>query len=248
VNLTLTFRATLALVCCTGFSAVADDPGPKWETVVTGPINVKNRERVGTPVKEIWAEGEIDAPVQDIQEVIIHPELFKNFMPYMKESREIGKPEADGSIYVYTKLDLPVVTARDYIVRSWNDELVTPDGKGTFRNHWTAVPKKTPERSGVVRVQIDDGSWEITAKKGDPNKSSVIYKFAIDPGGWIPKFAASMGNEKGVVETFKAVEKEAQRRMKLRQGTPATPGLPSWASGVLPGPDAGAAAAVDSGR
>lgn len=196
--------------------AASADDADGWAVVLKGPpYTVKNKARAGSGIKEIWAEGEIAAPVQDIQNVLTTSEQFRNFMPHLKVARQLGKPEADGSIFVYTELDLPVVTSRDYVTQVWLDEGVKPDGSGQFRQHWSAVPNRIPERRNLVRVKVNDGSWHITPI-GDGSKSWVVYKFAIDPGGWIPAFAAEMGNAKAVPDTYKAIEKEAQRRSAVR--------------------------------
>ncbi|MEW6435426.1 MAG: hypothetical protein AB1730_28350 [Myxococcota bacterium] len=186
-----------------------------WETVLEGPITIKNRAVPNSAVKEIWAEGDMAAPVQDIQDTLMKPELFRSFMPYLKDSREISKKLEDGSVYVYTLIDLPVVGKRDYIVRVWLREGVKPDGTGTFRNEWKAEPDYLPLRSNITRVRLNTGGWTITPV-GDGSKSHVVYQFAVDPGGWVPSFAVNMGNEKGVGDTFRAVEKEAQRRRDER--------------------------------
>lgn len=93
----------------------AEEAEAKWETIVKGSITVKNRARPESAVKEVWAQGEIAAPLQDIQATLVNPGNFKNFMPYLKGSWEIHKPEADGSVYVYTQLDFPMLTDRDYV-------------------------------------------------------------------------------------------------------------------------------------
>lgn len=186
-----------------------------WETVLEGPITIKNRAVPNSAVKEIWAEGDMAAPVQDLQDTLMKPELFRGFMPYLKDSRELGKKLEDGSVYVYTLIDLPVVGKRDYIVRVWLREGVKPDGTGTFRNEWKAEPDHLPSRSNITRVRLNTGGWTITPI-GDGSKSHVVYQFAIDPGGWVPSFAINMGNEKGVGDTFRAVEKEAQKRREAR--------------------------------
>lgn len=188
----------------------------EWETVVNGPpFTVKNRDRAGSDIKEVWAEGDLDARVSDLQDVLLHEKEFKNFMPNLKVAREVGKREADGSFYVYVELDLPVVTSRDYISRVWNDETVKPDGTGAFRQHWKAAADKLPERANLIRLKVNDGSWDITPI-GDGSKSHVIYKFATDPGGSVPAFAANLGNKQAVTGTLRGIEKEAQRRAALR--------------------------------
>ncbi len=193
-------------------SAAADE----WETVLTGHVTVKMRARPGTAVKEVWAEGELAAPVQDIQSVLMEPDKFPSFMPYVKESRVLKDKAPDGAQYVYTRLDLPMVQSRDYVLKVYLDEGVKPDGSGAFRNRWVAVTDKLPERHNVVRLKLNEGSWYVTPK-GDGTKSHAVYRFVVDPGGWVPSWAADQGNKSGVPDTFRAIEKEAQRRYKERK-------------------------------
>lgn len=202
----------LALALAGGTAAAADGD---WETIVTGPITIKNRSVPDSPIKEIWAEGDMDAPVAELQETLMQPDKFRGFMPFLKDSRELGQKLEDGSVYVYTLIDLPVVGKRDYVVRVWLREGVKPDGTGTFRNEWQAVPDHLPQRSNITRVRVNTGGWTVTPT-GDGAKSHVVYRFMVDPGGWVPSWAANMGNEKGVGDTFRAVEKEAQRRRDER--------------------------------
>ncbi len=186
-----------------------------WETVQTRPILIKSREVPGTGVREIWAEGAMNAPVQDIQSVLIDPDSFTTFMPYVKESRSVGPPDPDGGQWVYTRLDFSsLVSSRDYVVKTYVDERVGEDGKGAFRNRWKSDTHKLPKRANVVRLPVNQGSWHITAR--GPDKSYAVYRFMVDPGGWIPSFAANLGNTEGVTSTFLAVEKESQRRARDR--------------------------------
>ena len=185
----------------------------EWETVATGAITVKSRYRAGSPVKEVWAEGAIDAPVQDIQAALMDPDRMPKFMPYVKEARTVGQPQADGSRVVYTRLDLPWVAPRDYVLKVNLDQGTSPDGSGEFKNHWVAT-NDLPERSHIIRLKINEGSWHVSPAAD--GKSWAVYKFSVDPGGWIPGFAADLGNKTGVTDTFKAVEKEARRRAAER--------------------------------
>lgn len=203
----------------------ADDG--EWTVVIKGPpITVKNRSIPKSPIKEILAEGEINAPVQDIQEACMRVERFRSFMPFLKDSHEISEHFDDGSVYVYTLIDLPVVGKRDYVVRTWLRESVAADGSGTFRNEWKAFPDHLPRRNGIARIEKNEGGWTVTPL-GDGSKSSAIYRFAVDPGGWIPGFAANIGNEKGVADTYRAVEKEAQRLRDERLAKAADAGVPA---------------------
>ncbi len=206
----------LPLTLLFALPCLAADDG--WEVVVKGPITVKNRAVTDSSIKEVWAEGEIAAPAPEVQDALMEVGKLRSYMPYMKDARELGERLADGSIYVYTLIDLPVVGKRDYITRLWLRESLAPDGTGTFRNEWHAFPDFTPRRQGITRVEHNDGSWVITPLPGGA-KCWAVYRFTVDPGGWIPAFAANMGNERGVRETFEAVAKEGQRRFALRGAT-----------------------------
>lgn len=190
----------------------AEDGG--WTQVVSGPITVKNRPLEGTQIKEVWAEGEIAAPCLDVQDALMDVEAARKYLPYVKDSRKLGEPNDDGSLNVYTLIDLPLVGKRDYIQRIQFPETFAPDGGGTFRAEWVSQPKFTPRRSGVIRVEHNTGSWAIT--RLDAARCHAVYKFTADPGGWIPPFVANMGNERGVKETYDAVQKEALRRAAKR--------------------------------
>jgi hypothetical protein len=185
-----------------------------WQTVVSGPITVKNRTLEGTGLKEVWAEGEIAAPALDVQAALMDVSRLRFFMPYMKDARELGERLPDGSVYVYTLIDLPVLGKRDYVVRLELKESLAPDGSGAFRNEWHAFPDFTPRRHDIIRLTRDDGSWVVTPREG--SKCWAVYRFVVDPGGWVPAFAANLGNERGVKETWDAVEKEALRRRDAR--------------------------------
>lgn len=204
----------LSLLCLSTSALAAE----AWETVQEGAIVIKTRQKPGTEVKEVWAEGLIAAEVQDIQTTLMTPDRFAKFMPYVKEAREFGKPDADGGAYVYTRLDLPWVKARDYVTKVFLEEGVKPDGSGAFRNRWVATPDKIPHRNNIIRLKYNEGSWHVTGQ--GEGKSHAVYRFSVDPGGWIPGFAADMGNTKGVTDTFRAVEAEAQRLGRERKASP----------------------------
>jgi len=201
----------LSLCLALPMTAIA---GEQWETVATGALVVKIRDFPNTPYKEVWAEGEIAAPVRDIQSTLMSPNRFPQFMPYVKEAGII-ELDKDGTQHVYTRLDLPFLQSRDYVVKVNLLQSVAPDGSGTFQNRWTAVPDKIPKRKRFIRLTHNEGGWTVTPK---PNgKSHAVYRFSFDPGGWVPGFVSDMGNKQAVQSTYEAVEKEAQRRAAARR-------------------------------
>lgn len=215
-------RTALLLMALTASSASADDN--KWETKETSPVVIKVRDRPNSRVKEIWAEGDLNASVLDIQGTLTDVKGFTHYMPYLTEAKLLGM-DPDGAMYIYSRLDMPVLSARDFIHKTYVDRDCTVDKDGTFANHWSAVPNKIAEKDGVVRLKLSEGSWLVTPKSA--NSSHVVYKFSVDPGGSIPAFAANMSGTGGIVDTFKAVERESLRRAadrKAREGDAGTGG------------------------
>lgn len=191
---------------------LAAEPGA-WDTVASGPITIKARAMPGSPVREILAEGDLDAPAADIQRAVLDVERFPKFMPYVRETRLVEQP-GDGTRVVYTALGLPMVAGRDFAIRDRVVKSLAADGTGEFVMDWKIADGSVPQRPGLVRLKMNTGSWRVTAK--GPNKSHVVYQFAVDPGGSIPPFLADLGNRNGVSDVFRAVEKEAKRLQAAR--------------------------------
>ncbi|RKG77262.1 SRPBCC family protein [Corallococcus terminator] len=178
-----------------------------WDTVATEPFVVKVRPRPGTKAKDIWAEGELKASAAQVQATLEDMESYRLFMPYVKESRVV-KPTDDGGRLTYTRLDLPVVSSRDYICHVVTESKVAPDGTGVYEQHWKAEPDAFPARRDVVRLRLNEGSWKVESR--GEGKSWVVYKFTVDPAGSIPGFLANVGQKDAVVDTLRAVEKRAK--------------------------------------
>jgi hypothetical protein len=201
---------------------------PDWKVVETQPFVVKVRKRPDRNIYEVWSEGVLQAPVKAIQDAVTDMDHLRDFMPYMTESRELAR-EADGAQLVYARLDLPVLSPRDFVHRSYMDRDSGADPEGIFQNHWYAEPNRAPRRPGVVRLEISEGSWLV--KPLPDGRSFVSYHFTADPGGWIPAFAVNRSNASSVIDTFRRVEREAQRRL---QATPKQAATASATSGRSP--------------
>jgi hypothetical protein len=194
------------------------DPNP-WQTQRTEPILIKTRAREGTDVKEIWAEGDLAAAPGDIQDALTDVKRMTDFMPYLKESRFVGGRDPDGAQYTYQKMEPPLLSARDFIHKVYLDRDAHTDPQGVFSNHWSAVPDALPQVDSVVRLKISEGGWVVTPSP-DKKSSHVIYRLCVDPAGAVPAFAANRANASGLTDTFKNIEREAQRRAAARRVAP----------------------------
>ena len=196
------------LVFALALRAHAADSGG-WQTVATGAITIKTRSVPGSPIREVLAEGDLDARAIDIQKAVLDVERFPKFMPYVKETRFVVKPTGDGTRVVYTALGLPIVKGRDFVIVDRLVRSLNADGTGEFITEWSVAKDRLPPQEGLVRVQTNTGSWKVAPKAG--GKTHVTYQFAVDPGGAIPPFLADIGNRNGVGDVFKAIEREARR-------------------------------------
>jgi len=190
------------------------DPNP-WETQATEPFLIKTRARAGSDVKEVWAEATLDAAPADIQDALTDVTRYTSFMPYMSEARLLEGRDADGAQYTYQKIEPPLLSARDFVHKVYLDRDARTDPEGVFKNHWAAAPDKLPRVDSVIRLEISEGSWRVQPLPG--GKSYVVYRLCVDPAGAVPAFAANRANTSGLTDTFKNIEREAQRRAAARK-------------------------------
>jgi hypothetical protein len=179
----------------------------------SGPIAIHRRPVPGTHLSEVWAEGDLHAQVKDVQDTLLDVPHLPQFMPYVKEARELG-PAPGGGRLIYGRLSLGLAQGRDYVLRLFVDQRVGPQGDGPFQNHWVAEPDRIPKRNNLIRMRTNQGGWLVTPGPG--GRSHAVYHVVVDPGGWLPGFALGSASQSAVLETFRAVDREAQRRARAR--------------------------------
>ncbi|MFP2959205.1 START domain-containing protein [Myxococcus sp. 1LA] len=199
--------------CALGLAAGSASAEAAWKTVAEKPYVVKVRPRPGSEAKDVWAEGELAASAADVQAVLRDVDAYRHWMPYVKEARIIKDLPDEGQL-TYTRLDLPVVSARDYICSVVLESKLAEDGSGVFAQRWRAEPDAIPQRRGTVRIRLNEGSWRVEPR--GEGKSHAVYRFSVDPAGSIPGFLARMGQKDAVEDTFRAVEKRARARAESR--------------------------------
>lgn len=181
----------------------------EWERVSEGPVSIRARPHADFPgAKEVIAEGDMDVELRDVQAALKDHERFRLWMPYVTESRVL-ETTPEGARVTYTQLDLPIISNRDYVLRVVDTEVLGADGVPVaFLQKWTPANDALPERSGVVRLLHNEGSWNFTPR--GEGRVHYVYRFIVEPGGAIPGFLAGMGQKDAVLDTVHAVEKRAR--------------------------------------
>jgi hypothetical protein len=135
-------------------------------------------------------------------------------MPYVKESRLVSS-STPGQRVTYTRLELPVISSRDFVLFVSDERKLDEAGGGEFVQSWRAEAGLLPKRHGVVRLKHNEGSWHITPVA--ESRTRFVYRFTVEPGGSIPGFLAGFGQKDAVLDTVGALERRAQRLAEQRQ-------------------------------
>ena len=155
---------------------------------------------------ESKATGEIAAPPAVVHAVINDVESYATFMPYTVECRVLKR---DGnSIVAYQRISAPLTSDRDYTVRM-RFSSKPAEGGTSYMSQWEAENALgPPEKPGVVRVNLCDGSWLL--EPTGPNTTRATYTIYTDSGGAIPAFIKKTGSQIGIRKLFAAIRKQVR--------------------------------------
>ena len=183
----------------TGWQRVDDKAG----------VTLYSRTRVGSSIKEFKGTGAIDAAPATVEKVLEDVRSYPDFMPYVTESRMISE---DGGVAVtYQQLSLPMVTNRDYTVRVEHGTATGASGAMIYRDTWqTANEAGPPERHGVVRVKVNEGSWLLEPVGPGGASTQATYQIYTDSGGALPAFLANRASQVVIPKLFEAIRKQAR--------------------------------------
>ncbi len=189
----------------TGWQRVDDKEG----------VALFSRSRLGSSIKEFRGTGMIDAPPGAVEKVLADVGSYPSFMPYVTESRAIS--QAGGEVMTYQRLDVPFVANRDYTVRVEHGTALGPGGEMIYRDTWqTANQAGPPERHGVVRVKVNEGSWLLEPAGPGGSSTQATYQIFTDSGGVLPAFLANRASQMIIPRLFEAIRKQARDPKYLR--------------------------------
>ena len=159
-------------------------------------IEVYTRPVEGSGIKEFKGIAEVGVSLEKILELLRDSSRFKTWFPNTPESKLLSR---DGDVsYQYSVMGTPwPMDDRDNVLRS----VTTRDeNTGDVRIDITAAPDYYPAQDGRVRVQKAHGTWKL--KPIGANKTHVMFKMHLEPGGGIPQW---MINTRIVATPFEAL-------------------------------------------
>lgn len=199
-------RLLLTLLSTTALAIDAPAPSKAWkEANRTDDFVIFTQEDPATNTRKLLAITDLPQPPESVFQVVTDFAHYTKFMPYMKECRILKQQDPD-SLTCYQLISPPLVSERDYIIQV---KLTRgPANNGIWKSEWTAQPDAQPERSDIVRVKLNTGSW--TLAPGPPGKGTrVTYTLHTTPGGSIPAFVANKSNTVAIPDLFKAIKERS---------------------------------------
>jgi len=175
--------------------------------------HVELRELPGRDVKQLTAAAIVAAPAHVLRAVIADLERYPAFMPYVEESRILGR-DGTGELRVYQRLSFGVFTVADrhYVIRFREQEYLDPQRGRSWAFVWRLADELPADADAhAVRVTANGGYWDLRPAAGSPSRTEVHYCVLSDPGGRLWKGLASWANASAAPKLFSRVEREARR-------------------------------------
>jgi hypothetical protein len=129
----------------------------------------------------IWvaAVGVIPAPIDKVEGALLDFERQVGKIGRLSEAKVLST-DKDG-LYVYERLNLPVIDDRDFTARVTHGT----EGARHWITYWLANDRGPAARDGIVRVTRQRGAWDLVAMP-DGKGTLARYELRIDLGGSIP--------------------------------------------------------------
>lgn len=178
----------------------------------TPPVTVETRAVPDRDVKQVNAQGIVNAAPHAVRAVIADLERYPAFMPYVKESRVLSR-DPNGDVLNYQRLSFGMLFVQDrhYVIRIAERRYRDADGRQAYAFVWRLEDGLPPGVSAdaAVRVSVNSGYWDLRPVKGSDSSTDVRYCVFTDPAGSLPKWLVGLANTEGVPQIFAAVASTA---------------------------------------
>ena len=192
-------------------------------------VKVETRAIPGRDVKQVTAQALLSAPPHVLRAVITDLARYPAFMPYVKDSRVLGRDPA-GAVLSYQRLSFGMLFVQDrhYVIRIAERRGRESDGRVGYALVWTLEPGLPDDvkPDAAIRVSVNSGFWDLRPARDAAEATDVRYCVFTDPAGSLPKWAVGLANSEAVPELFAAVAREAATPRYAGQPAPAAETTP----------------------
>jgi hypothetical protein len=161
--------------------------------------------QMSSPVIDLVAEGDIEAPPSVVRDIILDYENAPAITDHVTESRVLSRNQRE--LFVYQRMALPVISDRDFTLHTvWG---------ARAERLWirSAVDSGTgpATRDGIVRLSVLNGSWELVPVR-DGTATHAVYQLQLDLAGSVPRWMVSGGAVKSLPALFDGIRHQAAKR------------------------------------
>lgn len=180
--------------------------GPWTKAAEDDGVRVEQRREPGSQVRELRAEGLVDAPPEACLAVVQDAAFFRRSMPFVEVAEVIGR-EGESITYFHTRVAPPLCSARESTVRVRIEPLAAPDIG--WRQSWTIANEHGPAPAGdAILVPLSSGAWEFHSVDGG-RRTRARYQMASDPGGELPGWLVDRGNASAVLDAYRELRRSS---------------------------------------
>ncbi len=185
----------------------------EWESILKNyglQLEVFTRERKDSNAKEMMAVAILPHPTQEVFEVLTNHEDWKNFIPYMDQSKILIQNHEQ--TIVYKHFDFPLIDDRDTI-----EVIVSRENTAqhSYEIEWTTsdTPNLVMQKKDTVRLSRNTGKWII--EPYDTKKTKLTFIALADLGGNIPRWIVNLAKGLAVPKVLKAIRKQLEQKSML---------------------------------
>jgi len=148
----------------------------------------------GSKVLHFAAEGRFAASPAEVQRALLDYRRQVKHIDRLAEVRILKR--RPGSLLVYLRLSPPIISDRDYTLKLRWDER-----DGVRRILFRTSSGGPAPRKGVVRVTLNEGSWQLGPIRGG-RATFARYELRMDIAGWVPAWLVRRAAGKELPDVF----------------------------------------------
>jgi len=177
------------------------DPRDEWVLEVEKEgVRVYTQLDESSPYKQIKVTTTINAPMEQVMEILLAFSKYKSWMFHVTDSYLINQPDS-ATYYVFTLEDASWPMQDRYQVSRMEHHQSTSESSLHFRS----VPDYIEKRTDAIQIKKYEGHWEVHNR---PNHQCTLeYVLIQHPGGHVPPWLSN----------FHAVENPYNSVLKLKE-------------------------------
>ena len=160
---------------------------------------------------------ETSIPLLSIQEVLMDVENYESFLSSSSKmvTKQLKKDDTAVVGYQFIPINFPFMNDRHYCFKLIKNEINVENSKTLVK--WFLLDEdqelldlQSSNKTNPIYLKYGAGLWLVDSI--DKSKIKISYRLFMDPGGSIPNFLTEKINEISIINLFKDVIAEAERR------------------------------------